>query len=60
MDFFLFILSFTDFFLVFFRRHVPDIELGKFQDLLKPLVLIALNMSKMMQFTGRDAPTVIT
>ncbi|EYC28159.1 hypothetical protein Y032_0008g361 [Ancylostoma ceylanicum] len=30
------------------------------QDLLKPLVLIALDMCKMEQFTGRKAPTVIT
>ena len=30
------------------------------QDLLRPLVLIALDMSKMEQFTGRKAPTVIT
>uniref|UniRef100_A0A8R1Y734 Alpha-D-phosphohexomutase alpha/beta/alpha domain-containing protein n=1 Tax=Pristionchus pacificus TaxID=54126 RepID=A0A8R1Y734_PRIPA len=30
------------------------------QDLLKPLVLIALDLCKMEQFTGRKAPTVIT
>ncbi|KAF8360755.1 hypothetical protein PRIPAC_87678 [Pristionchus pacificus] len=30
------------------------------QDLLKPLVLIALDLCKMDQFTGRKAPTVIT
>lgn len=30
------------------------------QELLKPLVLVALNMSKLEQFTGRDRPTVIT
>ncbi|TMS35875.1 hypothetical protein L596_003171 [Steinernema carpocapsae] len=30
------------------------------QDLLKPLVLIALDLCKMEQFTGRTAPTVIT
>ncbi|VDM36520.1 unnamed protein product [Toxocara canis] len=30
------------------------------QELLKPLVLIALNLCKMEQFTGRKEPTVIT
>ncbi|XP_034193786.1 phosphoglucose mutase 1 [Osmia lignaria lignaria] len=30
------------------------------QDVLKPLVNIALEMSKLREFTGRDAPTVIT
>ncbi|CAI4233356.1 unnamed protein product [Auanema sp. JU1783] len=30
------------------------------QDLLRPLVLIALDLCKMEQFTGRKAPTVIT
>ncbi|KAI1705102.1 phosphoglucomutase/phosphomannomutase, alpha/beta/alpha domain I domain-containing protein [Ditylenchus destructor] len=30
------------------------------QDLLKPLVLVALNICKMEQFTGRTQPTVIT
>jgi phosphoglucomutase len=30
------------------------------QELLKPLVLIALNICKMEQFTGRTSPTVIT
>jgi len=30
------------------------------QDLLKPLVLVALEMSKLEQFTGRSKPTVIT
>jgi len=30
------------------------------QDLLKPLVLIALNICKLEQFTGRTEPTVIT
>jgi len=29
-------------------------------DLLRPLVLIALEVSKLQQFTGRDKPTVIT
>lgn len=30
------------------------------QVLLKPLIQVALNISKLQQFTGRDAPTVIT
>jgi len=30
------------------------------QDLLKPLILVALDICKMVQFTGRHAPTVIT
>uniref|UniRef100_A0AC34GPJ5 Phosphoglucomutase n=1 Tax=Panagrolaimus sp. ES5 TaxID=591445 RepID=A0AC34GPJ5_9BILA len=30
------------------------------EDLLRPLVLIALETSKLQQFTGRDKPTVIT
>uniref|UniRef100_A0A914S8A6 Phosphoglucomutase n=1 Tax=Parascaris equorum TaxID=6256 RepID=A0A914S8A6_PAREQ len=30
------------------------------QELLKPLVLVALNLCKMEQFTGRKQPTVIT
>jgi hypothetical protein len=30
------------------------------QQLLKPLVLVALNICKMEQFTGRTEPTVIT
>lgn len=30
------------------------------QDILKPLVSIALEISKLREFTGRDVPTVIT
>ena len=30
------------------------------QQVLKPLIDIALNVSKLKEFTGRDAPTVIT
>lgn len=30
------------------------------QDILKPLVTIALEISKLREFTGRDVPTVIT
>ncbi|RCN45029.1 phosphoglucomutase/phosphomannomutase, alpha/beta/alpha domain II [Ancylostoma caninum] len=44
--------------------YIPPTDTEKLfapaQDLLKPLVLIALDMCKMEQFTGRKAPTVIT
>lgn len=30
------------------------------QDLLKPLIDVALELSKLKEFTGRDRPTVIT
>ncbi|VDO52532.1 unnamed protein product [Onchocerca flexuosa] len=30
------------------------------EELLKPLVLVALQLSKLEHFTGRNAPTVIT
>ncbi|CAJ0606553.1 unnamed protein product [Cylicocyclus nassatus] len=44
--------------------YVPPTDTQKLfapaQDLLKPLVLIALDLCKMEQFTGRNAPTVIT
>lgn len=34
--------------------------LGAAADMLKPLINIALEISQMKKFTGRDAPTVIT
>lgn len=37
----------------------PQLE-APAQDLLKPLVLVALQICKMEQFTGRKEPTVIT
>jgi len=39
----------------------PDGDLGKHQfDVVKPLAAIALEISKLAEFTGRDEPTVIT
>ncbi|CAH0549363.1 unnamed protein product [Brassicogethes aeneus] len=46
------------------RLYVDSYEQSNFkndaQDILKPLVNIALEMSQLQKFTGRDAPTVIT
>lgn len=39
----------------------PSGDLGKHQfDVVKPLADVALEVSKLKQYTGRDAPTVIT
>ncbi|PAV74706.1 hypothetical protein WR25_15321 [Diploscapter pachys] len=44
--------------------YIPPGDSGRLfmdsQDLLKPLILVALDLSKMEQFTGRKNPTVIT
>merc|ERR1712113_1361077 len=39
----------------------PDGDLGLHQfDVVKPLAKVALELSKLQEYTGRDAPTVIT
>uniref|UniRef100_A0A7E4UXH9 phosphoglucomutase (alpha-D-glucose-1,6-bisphosphate-dependent) n=1 Tax=Panagrellus redivivus TaxID=6233 RepID=A0A7E4UXH9_PANRE len=44
--------------------YEPSVGLDKLfapsEDLLRPLVLVALDLSKLQQFTGRNEPTVIT
>ncbi|KJH50433.1 hypothetical protein DICVIV_03444 [Dictyocaulus viviparus] len=44
------------------QRALPDFhnDADLINDLLKPLILIALDLCKMEKFTGRRAPTVIT
>ena len=42
--------------------YEPDLQKMKMdaQVILKPLINVALQVSKLQEFTGRDAPTVIT
>merc|ERR1719221_2130737 len=43
------------------KYEAPTGDLGKHQfDVVKPLADIALELSKLQQFTGRDSPSVIT
>uniref|UniRef100_A0A6B2EFS1 phosphoglucomutase (alpha-D-glucose-1,6-bisphosphate-dependent) n=1 Tax=Phlebotomus kandelakii TaxID=1109342 RepID=A0A6B2EFS1_9DIPT len=45
---------------LYIDSYERDNVLGVASDMLKPLIQIALQISKLPQFTGRDAPTVIT
>merc|ERR1719471_2837632 len=43
------------------KYEAPTGDLGKHQfDVVKPLASIALEISKLQEYTGRDTPTVIT
>uniref|UniRef100_A0A1B0DNJ0 phosphoglucomutase (alpha-D-glucose-1,6-bisphosphate-dependent) n=1 Tax=Phlebotomus papatasi TaxID=29031 RepID=A0A1B0DNJ0_PHLPP len=45
---------------LYIDSYERDNVLGLASDMLKPLIQIALQISQLPQFTGRDAPTVIT
>lgn len=45
---------------LYIDSYEKDNVLGQASDMLKPLIDIALQISKLPSFTGRDAPTVIT
>jgi phosphoglucomutase len=45
---------------LYVEAYEPTDVYGKASDMLKPLINIALEISQLKKFTGRDAPTVIT
>ena len=45
---------------LYIDSYEKDNVLGKASEMLKPLIDIALEISKLPTYTGRNAPTVIT
>lgn len=57
-------LNYSVFFMIYCRLYIDSYEkdnvLGLASEMLEPLIQIALQISQLPKFTGRDAPTVIT
>lgn len=45
---------------LYIEAYEAENVLGEAADMLKPLINIALEISQLKKYTGRDAPTVIT
>lgn len=45
---------------LYIDSYEADNVLGDAQDMLKPLINVALELSELKKYTGRDQPTVIT